>query len=182
MMYRKKGFATLVPHNMTELQVTLGSSGKAGDKHWMIDMNTNTSTNKIVIYGTMPVVFVRLIGQQNQLLFISLKMKFGNQFVCSVFCVCCVCMCVVCTYRCSSVQSIIIVGTLISMSTKALTMGFHQHKAVAIMAEASMSQLKVLLRNRFKDVSINWGSENIYNIYLPIVLYELGIITLGIEQ
>lgn len=42
MMYRKKGFATLVPHNMTELQVTtLGSSGKAGDKHWMIDMNTN---------------------------------------------------------------------------------------------------------------------------------------------
>lgn len=90
MMYRKKGFATLVPHNMTELQVTLGSSGKAGDKHWMIDMNTNTNTNKIVIYGTMSVVFVRLIGQQNQLLFISLKMKFGNQFVCSVFCVCCV--------------------------------------------------------------------------------------------
>lgn len=180
MMYRKKGFATLVPHNMTELQVTtLGSSGNAGDKHWMIDMNTNTNTNKIVIYGTMSVVFVRLIGQQNQLLFISLKMKFGNQFVCSVFCVC---MCVVCTYRCSSVQSIIIVGTLISMSTKALTMGFHQHKAVAIMAEASMSQLKVLLRNRLIDVSINWGSENIYTIYLPIVLHKLGIITLGIEQ
>lgn len=178
-MYRKKGFATLVPHNMTEPQVTLGSSGKAGDKHWMIDMNTNTNTNKIVIYGTMPVVFVRLIGQQNQLLFISLKMKFGNQFVCSVFFVC---MRVVCTYRCSSVQSIIIVGTLISMSTKALTMGFHQHKAVAIMAEASISQLKVLLRNRLIDVSINWGSENIYTIYLPIVLHELGIITLGIEQ
>lgn len=69
------------------------------------------------------------------------------------------------------------------MSTKALTMGFHQHKAVAIMAEASMSQLKVLLRNRLIDVSINWGSENIYTTYyLPIVLHELGIITLGIEQ
>lgn len=36
----------------------------------------------------MRVVFVRLIGQQNQLLFISLKMKFGNQFVCMlVYCV-----------------------------------------------------------------------------------------------
>lgn len=68
------------------------------------------------------------------------------------------------------------------MSTKALTMGFHQHKAVAIMAEASMSQLKVLLRNRLMDASISSGSENIYIIYLPIILHELGIITLGIEQ
>lgn len=68
------------------------------------------------------------------------------------------------------------------MSTKALTMGFHQHKAVAIMAETSMSQLKVLLRNRMIDISINWGSENIYTIYLPIVLHKLGIVTLGIEQ
>jgi len=42
------------------------------------------------------------------------------------------------------------VGTLMNMRTKALTMGFHHDKPVAAIADKSMSQLKVLLGEQRK--------------------------------
>lgn len=62
-------------------------------------------------------------------------------------------------------------------------MGFHQHKAVATMADISMSQLKAFLLSKQALVSIKREfSIHIYQTGLPIVLHELWIVALGIEE